>query len=174
MNSLFLTSNGEAIKSDGSYKESSPFEPIPEGVVAIAVIEEATFGEYEGVKNIRTRWSIVEGDYRNRKIFYNLYVNHNDSQKRDRARNMLGAIDLNCGGNLAKMTTEIQDFDLASNLLYKPMCIKIGLYEVNDKVKNTIRAVSSTSSDYVKPSEDISNPNYIPKARDEILDDIPF
>ena len=136
-------------KQDGSQVENtSSFEmgggdikPIPNNTALIAAIEEAKWDSYEGVSYISLKWRVMRpAEYANRVIFQKLKV-FSDKQG-DKAKQMLAAIDANCGGKLAKLRDTPQDEDLMMSLIGKPVAIKVQVWEINDKSGNWISAVS--------------------------------
>ena len=115
--------------------------PIPNNTALIGAIEEAKWSSYEGEDYINLKWRVMRpAEYANRVIFHKLKV---FSQKQgDKAKQMLRAIDANCGGKLSKLNAAPQDMDLMTALVGKPMAIKVQVWEMNDKKGNWISAVS--------------------------------
>jgi hypothetical protein len=128
---------------------------IPDNTNCKAVIDEAKWDEYQGVRNINLRWEVVDGEFKGRKVFQKVRVHDSDSKKADKARRMLAAIDANCGGNLMKKTAEPTDADLMGNLMYKPMVIKVMVWEIDGKQGNWISSVSSASAAAIMPASKI-------------------
>jgi uncharacterized protein YdaU (DUF1376 family) len=137
-------------------------EPIPSDSNVLAIIDEAKWDEKNDAKFISLRWTVLAPDeYKNRKIFHKLWVLDDDpnakdkeaaKKKRDKAKRMLGAIDANAGGNLAKAAQMPSDSALQQHLMNKPMIIKCMIYEMPDrenpgeKIKgNWIAAVAPAS-----------------------------
>ena len=97
-------------KQDGSQIESTTtfeagggdIQPIPNNTALIAAIEEAKWAEYDGEHYINLKWRIMRpAEFANRVIFQKLKV---FSEKQgDKAKQMLAAIDANCGGKLSKL-----------------------------------------------------------------------
>lgn len=136
-------------KQDGSQVENtSSFEmgggdikPIPNNTALIAAIEEAKWDSYEGDNYISLKWRVMRpSEYANRVLFQKLHVF--DSKKGDKAKQMLMAIDANCGGKLAKLRDTPQDEDLMMSLVGKPVAIKVQVWEINGKTGNWISAVA--------------------------------
>ena len=136
-------------KQDGSQVENtSSFEmgggdikPIPNNTALIAAIEEAKWDSYEGVSYISLKWRVMRpAEYANRVVFQKLHVF--DPKKGDKAKQMLMAIDANCGGKLARLNDAPEDHDLMTALIGKPMAAKVQVWEINDKSGNWISAVS--------------------------------
>ena len=140
-------------KQDGSAVESSTtFEsgggeitPIPNNTALIAAIEEAKWAEYDGEHYINLKWRVMRpADYANRVIFQKLKV---FSEKQgDKAKQMLAAIDANCGGKLSKLTETPEDMHLMTALVGKPMAVKVQIWDMNGKTGNWISAVSPAKS----------------------------
>jgi uncharacterized protein YdaU (DUF1376 family) len=137
-------------------------EPIPADSNVLAIIDEAKWDEKDDAKYISLRWTVLAPDeYKNRKIFHKLWVLDDDpsakdkeaaKKKRDKAKRMLGAIDANAGGNLAKAAQMPSDSALQQHLMNKPMIIKCMIWEMPDrenpgeKIKgNWIAAVAPAS-----------------------------
>lgn len=136
-------------KQDGSAVETSTtFEsgggeitPIPNNTALIAAIEEAKWADYQGESYINLKWRVMRpAEYANRVIFQKLKV-FSDKQG-DKAKQMLAAIDANCGGKLAKLRDTPQDEDLMMSLIGKPVAIKVQVWDINGKTGNWISAVA--------------------------------
>ena len=136
-------------KQDGSAVETSTtFEsgggeitPIPNNTALIAAIEEAKWADYQGESYINLKWRVMRpSEFANRVIFQKLKV-FSDKQG-DKAKQMLAAIDANCGGKLAKLRDTPQDEDLMMSLIGKPVAIKVQVWDINGKTGNWISAVA--------------------------------
>lgn len=115
--------------------------PIPNNTALIAAIEEAKWSSYESEDYINLKWRVMRpAEYANRVIFHKLKVF--SAKQGDKAKQMLRAIDANCGGKLSKLSAAPQDMDLMTALVGKPMAIKVQVWEMNDKKGNWISAVS--------------------------------
>lgn len=137
----WFTQEQQQQANSGSY-EMGGGEPIPANTTLPALIDEAAWEEYQGNRFIKLRWTVYDGQHKNRKIFQKLHVD--DSAKRDRAMSMLAAIDLNCGGKLMALGREPDTTDLMSALTNKPMHIKVDVWETDDgKRGNWVCAVSA-------------------------------
>ncbi len=133
--------------SDGTQAENTTtfeagggeIQPIPNNTQCIAAIEEAKWASYEGESYINLKWRVMR-PYANRVIFQKLKV---FSEKQgDKAKQMLRAIDANCGGKLAKLRDTPQDEDLMTALVGKPVAIKVQVWDMNGKKGNWISAVA--------------------------------
>lgn len=124
-------------------------EPIPAGTQLKAFAEEAKWEEHEGVRKIKIKWDVIEGEYKGRKVFQNIKVCDTEAKKRDKAIKMLSAIDTNSGGGLMKLGTEPSDMDLQIHLCNKPMALLVQVWKITDettgelKQGNWVGAVSS-------------------------------
>ena len=138
-------------KQDGSQVENTTsfemgggdIKPIPNNTALIAAIEEAKWDSYNGDNYISLKWRVMRpAEYANRVIFQKLHVF--DPKKGDKAKQMLMAIDANCGGKLARLNDAPEDHDLMTALIGKPMAAKVQVWELDDKSKsgNWISAVS--------------------------------
>jgi len=140
-------------KQDGSQIENitsfdaggGDIQPIPNNTALIAAIEEAKWAEYDGEHYINLKWRVMRpADYANRVIFQKLKV---FSEKQgDKAKQMLAAIDANCGGKLSKLTETPEDMHLMTALVGKPMAVKVQIWDMNGKTGNWISAVSPAKS----------------------------
>ena len=117
-------------------------------------------------------------DYANRVIFQKLKV---FSEKQgDKAKQMLAAIDANCGGKLSKLTETPEDMHLMTALVGKPMAVKVQIWDMNGKTGNWISAVSPAKSQAPvqaqapKPSAPRPPQRQAPVQVDDDLDSIPF
>jgi len=136
-------------KQDGSAVElSTSFEsgggeivPIPNNTMLVAAIEEGKWSEYQGEHYINLKFRVMRPqEYANRVLFQKLKVF--DPKKGDKAKQMLAAIDANCGGKLAKLTDAPEDMDLMTALVGKPMAVKVQVWDIDGKKGNWISAVA--------------------------------
>jgi hypothetical protein len=142
------------------------FEPMPSGTKSKAIIEEAKWDNFEDNYYINIRWSLLGGEFNNRKVFQKIKVREDDKKKAEKALRMLAAIDANAGGKLMAAGTEPSDDDLAIALVNKSMMITLDVWEINDKKGNWVRAVAASGSGQSAPP---------PKAAVSSTDDsIPF
>lgn len=141
--SFFTTSDNKQIESNTTFEAGGGnFDPIPSNTQLKSMIDEAKWDEYEGESYISLRWTVLDGEFANRKIYQKVKVNEADPKKKDRALAMLAAIDANAGGALMKAGVEPDDMSLSINLMNKPMAIVVDTWEINDKKGNWVKAVS--------------------------------
>ena len=135
--------------SDGTQAENTTtfesgggeIQPIPNNTALIGAIEEAKWSDWEGESYINLKWRVMRpSEFANRVIFQKLKV-FSDKQG-DKAKQMLAAIDANCGGKLAKLRDTPQDEDLMMSLIGKPVAIKVQVWDINGKTGNWISAVA--------------------------------
>lgn len=152
--------------SEGSLENTGTFEagggdiqPIPADTSCLATIDEAKWGsDRENNSFISLRWSVLQpAEYKNRKVFQKLWVTDDDprakdaAKKRDKAKQMLAAIDVNAGGKLMAKAEAPTDESLGACLTNKPMVIKIMQWKIKDettgetKTGNWIGMVSARS-----------------------------
>ena len=171
--SIFKLSNGRSATTNGNMDMGGGnLAPIPEGTKVRAIITEAKWDTYEGVRYIKLRWDVADGEYKKRVIFQKIKVFESSPENADRQRAMLAAIDFNAGGRLAKLDKdEPSDVDLASALCNKVMVIRLGVWEMGDKSGNWINAVQSATQQASAPA-----PQSAPAApaQDNYDDYIPF
>ena len=136
--SFWQKSTGETLNSQTAkteYQSGTDLAPIPKGTLLKAMPTEAKWSEYEGQRFINIRWDVIDGEYKKRIVFQKLHVCDSDSAKRDRAIDMLAAIDMNAtGGKLMALGREPSDIDLMSNLCNKPMIIRVQVWTQEKKV----------------------------------------
>ena len=141
-----LSDGGNAADTDVEYEiPSGNLEPIPDGSSVLAMVDEAKWAEWENASYVSLRWSVLAPDeYKNRKVFQKLWVTDDHpeakdaikaAKKRDRARQMLAAIDANAGGKLTKNEGVPTDETLTQCLTNKPMIIKCVIWERPDREK---------------------------------------
>jgi len=137
--------------SDGTQAENTTtfeagggeIQPIPNNTQCIAAIEEAKWSEWEGESYINLKWRVMR-PYANRVLFQKLKVF--SPKQGDKAKQMLAAIDANCGGKLSRLNDAPEDMDLMTALVGKPMAIKVQIWDINGKTGNWISAVSPAKS----------------------------
>ena len=141
--SIFDLSDNSTVEVTGTYDSNVAMEPIPQNTGLRACIDEACWDDYEGDSFIKLRWTVLDGEFKNRKVFHKVKVKLEDASKRDRHIRMLAAIDANSGGGLMRLGRDPLDADLTANLCNKPMAIKVGVWEINGKTGNWVVAVSA-------------------------------
>ena len=182
--SFFTQSNGKSVQSTGNFESGGGLAPIPEGTQVLAVIDEAKWDTYQNESFVSLRWSIAKPqEYANRKIFQKIKVMDSDDSKRDKALMMLAAIDTNAGGKLQAAGVQPDTQALAAALMNRPMVLKLGVWELDDKSKsgNWVSKVAprpqagaagqSAPAPAPKPQP---QPKPAPAAFDDLDDDVPF
>jgi len=175
-------------KQDGSQIESTTtfeagggdIQPIPNNTALIAAIEEAKWAEYEGEHYINLKWRIMRpADYANRVLFHKLKVF--SPKQGDKAKQMLAAIDANCGGKLSKLTETPEDMHLMTALVGKPMAVKVQIWDMNGKTGNWISAVAPAKQQapqaqvaQVQAQTQRKAPAPVAPVYDPLDDEIPF
>jgi len=140
---FFTTSDNQAIQTNQSFDlGGGDFEPIPNNTQLKVLIDEAKWDDYEGDRYISLRWMVIDGEYKNRKIFQKVRVLDDNTTKADKAKTMLAAIDSNAGGKLLANGVMPDDMALGLNLTNKPMAVVVAIWEINDNKGNWIKAVS--------------------------------
>lgn len=131
--SFWNLSDNETIDKSGNFEMGGgSMEPIPDNTQLKTVIDEAKWEENEDLGQfISLRHSVLAPDeYKNRKIFQKIKVKDQLSKTSDKAKRMLAAIDVNCGGGLIELEREPTDQDLQKHLLMKPMIIVSRVWEL--------------------------------------------
>ena len=145
----------------GNFEASTggDFAPIPKGTVVKVIAEEVKWKTFEpNPEFIEIKWSITEGEYKNRKIFQKVKTQDSDPQKAKKAMAMLGAINFNAKGGLERLTTKPTDAELTNALTFKPMYLKLDVWKITtetgeEKTGNHVVAVSSTQGTAPKPQQ---------------------
>lgn len=141
--SFFTLSNNESISQTKEFDMGGGnFEPIPDNTQLKVIIEDAKWDTYNDETYISLKWTVIDGEFSNRKIFQKLKVNEQDAKKADKAKTMLAAIDMNAGGQLMAAGVMPNDMSLSLNLCNKPMAIVVATWEINDKKGNWVKGVS--------------------------------
>lgn len=118
-------------------------EPIPDNTNLKACIDEIFWDNWQGESYIKARWTVLDGEYKGRKVFQKIRVEDQDARKRDKAIRMLAAIDANAGGKLTSVDAMPDDEILQQALCNKPMIIKVQTWEINGKSGNWVSMVAS-------------------------------
>lgn len=169
--SFWQTSEGKSATDTTGKFESGSVALIPENTTCLAMITEANIAEYQGDEYINLAWTVNKPDaYKNRKVFQKVRVFDADTKKRDKALNMLAAIDKNAGGVLAQFNAAPTNVTLLQ-IMNKPMLIKVMVWEINDKKGNWVAAVSPRSTEEPVP---VQAPKAKPVDDDAFDPDIPF
>ena len=196
-------STGEetSTKTDGSFDAGGGnLQPIPNETSVLAAIDEAKWDkDTNGNRFISLRWSVLQPEeYDNRKVFQKLWVLDDEPKakdpvkKRDKAKLMLGAIDMNAGGKLLAKPVMPTDEAMTLHLTNKPMIIKVMVWSMKDSMTgeiargNWIGAVSSRQTGKMSTPEEIergkaemdhaqrNSASGAAKANRTIDDEIPF
>lgn len=145
--SFWNLSDNTAIENTGTFESGGgDFEPIPANTQLKACIDDAAWDDYEGDQFINITWTVLEGEFENRKVFQKVRVRENDPKKRDKAIRMLAAIDANAGGKLMASGQEPDDNALQMELVNKPMVIKVDVWEMGDRKGNWVQKVAPLAS----------------------------
>lgn len=172
MNDFWNLSDGEDVtqNASGSFDAGGGnMMPIPNDTSVLAAIDEAKWDK-DGVGNrfISLRWAVLQPEeFENRKVFQKLWVLDDEPKakdpvkKRDKAKKMLGAIDMNAGGKLLAKPVMPTDESMTLHLTNKPMIIKVMVWNMRDSQTgdmnsgNWVGAVSSKAEGKVSSSEEI-------------------
>jgi len=195
------TGEDTSTKTDGSFDAGGGnLQPIPNETSVLGAIDEAKWDkDTNGNRFISLRWSVLQPEeYDNRKVFQKLWVLDADpkakdpAKKRDKAKLMLGAIDMNAGGKLLAKPVMPTDEAMTLHLTNKPMIIKVMVWSMKDSMTgeiargNWIGAVSSRQTGKLSTPEEIergkaemdhaqrNSASGAAKANRTIDDEIPF
>ena len=171
--SFFKKSDGTdaAEKATGTV-ESGGNSVIPDNTTCLAMITECAWYTDAARDDtyISATWTMAKpAEYANRKVFHKIRVMDSDSKKRDKALDMLAAIDKNASGKLAANGTEPTNADFI-HLMNKPMLVKVNVWEMNDRTGNWISKVSPRTANALAPTQPVA----APAADIAGIDDIPF
>ncbi|UCS82863.1 ssDNA annealing protein [Yersinia phage vB_YenS_P400] len=138
--SFWNLSTGEAVKQESNFELSggNDFTPIPDGTRVLAAVEECKLDEDRqevGSDLFSLKWRVMDGDYKNRIIFQKIRVFSKDTKKRDKAIQMLSAIDTNAGGKLMSSGNEPTAGSVAMALSNRPMILLLRVWEMDDSNK---------------------------------------
>ena len=187
--SFWQKQDGSAVELNNTFESGGgDIQPIPNNTALIAAIEEGKWSEYQGEHYINLKFRVMRPqEYANRVLFQKLKVF--DAKKGDKAKQMLAAIDANCGGKLAKLTDAPEDMDLMTALVGKPMAVKVQVWDIDGKKGNWISAVApakqtapqaQVQAQGVQPTQPQARPQAPRPVRppvqpvDDGFDDIPF
>lgn len=145
--SFFQTSNGNAYEqieqNNGVFDSNPAIQPMPKGTIVPAAAEECGWASYEGENYIEIKWLVLDGQYKNRKVFQKVRIESPETKKRDKAIMMLAAIDKNAGGALRGINEKPNETQLASAFLNKPMQLELDVWKGNDGASgNWVKAVA--------------------------------
>ena len=140
---------GNEQENNGNFEAGSgDFSPIPKGTVVNVIAEEVKWKEFNADPEfIEVKWSIVDGEYKGRKIFQKIHTQSSDPQKATKAQRMLGAINFNAKGGLEKLSHKPTDSELTNALTFKKMALKLEVWKMDQddgttKEGNWVSAVS--------------------------------
>lgn len=140
----FKYDDGDKGAVNGEYSGPS-IEIIPKGTQCLAYIEDAGLEHSrEGDEQyINLKWRVMKpAEINNRVLYQKLRIWDENSNKRNRAKRMLEAIDQNSGGVIAAQDKEPDDALLSKALLNKPMLVKLEVWEIDGKSGNWICAIA--------------------------------
>lgn len=134
--SFFTLSTGQKAAPTTEFDSNVELAPIPDGTIVTAVIENAEISAWEDDQYINLRWRVAQPqEFNNRVVFQKIRVWDGNPSKRDRAIQMLVAIDQNCGGHLLASGQEPTDQSLQT-LVSRPLRLKLGVWELDDKSRS--------------------------------------
>lgn len=140
-------------ETNGNFEQTAggDFKPIPKDTVVKVIAENAKWSQFEPhPEYVEIQWQVTEGEFKNRKIFQKLKTQDPDPQKAKKAMMMLGAINHNANGNLDKLVHKPTDQELNNALTFKPMFLKLGVWEIDkDEYGNTIPKDDRKSGNWV-------------------------
>lgn len=152
-------------------------QPIPSETNVLAAIDEAKWDGADGAKFISLRWSVLQPEeFENRKVFQKLWVSDDDPRgdigkaaaKRDKAKKMLAAIDLNAGGKLLAKPVMPTDEAMTLHLTNKPMILKVMVWQMKDAMTGEIKRGNWVGAVNSKASAKVSSPEEIAKSKAEM------
>lgn len=149
---------GNEQENNGNFEAGSgDFSPIPKGTVVNVIAEEVKWKEFNSDPEfVEVKWTIVDGEYKGRKIFQKIHTQSNDPQKATKAQRMLGAINFNAKGGLENLSHKPTDAELTNALTFKKMALKLEVWKMEQedgttKEGNWVSAVSPVGSVQQQP-----------------------
>ena len=152
-------------------------QPIPSDTNVLAAIDEAKWDGADGAKYISLRWSVLQPEeFENRKVFQKLWVSDPDPRakpdkvknKRDKAKLMLAAIDMNAGGKLLAKPVMPTDEAMTLHLTNKPMIVEVMLWEMKDAMTGEMMRGNWVKRVESKATGKVSSPSEIAKSKAEM------
>lgn len=138
--SFFNLSDGSKVESttEAEVSSGSGFDPIPDGTVLKAMVEDAKWKDANEYNNrlISLTWLVLDGEFKGRKVFHNIKICDTDAKKKDSALRMFIAVDANAGGKIFASGKEPTDYEMMAALANKPMTIRARVWEMEDKEGN--------------------------------------
>lgn len=131
--SFWSTSENKPVQAKTSFEVDTNPPPIPSGTLIKSIVTEAKWADYQGDQYINIRWDVIEGQFKGRVIFQKIRVQDTDDKKRDRAIEMLAAIDANAGGRLLATNDRPTDVLMMQHLCNKPMVIRTRVWAMEDE-----------------------------------------
>jgi len=175
--SFWQTSDNQSAAQTGGEFETGggDMTPIPSNTRLKAMIDDAKWDEYDGDRFVSLRWTVLAPEtYKNRKIFQKVRVYDQKTEKADKHKRMLAAIDANAGGNLANQDKEPSDMDLQSALVSKPMLIEVQVWKIDANQSSDGQERSGNWVSKVSPASG-GEPSAAPAQKQESEgDDVPF
>jgi len=139
MSGFWNTSENKPVQASNDFEVTTALEPIPSNELLRSIITEAKWAEYQGDEYINARWDVIEGEYKGRVLFQKIRVKDASDKKRDKAIQMLAAIDANAGGKLMSSGKEPTDVAMMQHLCNKPMVIRVRIWSMEDEVTKEVR-----------------------------------
>lgn len=185
--SFWSTSTAAPLDTTGTAEVGGgDLEPIPSKTVVRVIATEATWEANrdndiaeKGGRHIKIRWDVIDGEYKKRVVFQKIWAEHTDAKKRDKAIQMLAAIDANAGGKLLASGAEPTDMTMMQHLCNKPMLIRVMVWETENNEGETIRGnwvngvYNAAAMQPGKPAA-APKPAAKPAGFEDFDDDIPF
>lgn len=145
--SFWATSTAAPLDTTGNAEVGGgDLEPIPSNTIVRVIATEAKWEmnrdndiAEKGGRHIKIRWDVIDGEYKKRVVFQKIWAEHTEAKKRDKAIQMLAAIDANAGGKLFASGAEPTDMAMMQHLCNKPMLIRTMVWETETSEGETIR-----------------------------------
>lgn len=104
-------------------------QPIPDKTICRVMIDEGKWDEYQGERYISIAWSVIDGDYKNRKVFQKLKVYDSKATKADTHKEALMRLFMLTKTEVPQgEPTDMQLMKLAM----KPLQIRCRVWEIED------------------------------------------
>lgn len=159
----------------GTY--SDEIQPIPAGTEVLAAPDEAVWKlSKKGDEYISIRWNVLSpAQYKGRKVFMMLFIDHSSETFRNTSRGFLRAIDGNAGGHLSAAGGKPTNESMAKHLVNSQMVLQLQVEEYQGNKSNKVKRIAPKNS--AKSPAGAQNQPAVEQqtqAEKPSFDDIPF
>ena len=119
---------------------SNEMSTIPDGTTAMAVIDDASWNEYQGEQKIRLKWLITGGEHDGRTVVQNLKAKDSKEAVLAKAMEMIAFLNNRTNRKMPNSRYP-SDEELASSLIGVKAAIKISIWENTNGTGNYVAAL---------------------------------